>query len=85
MKKLIIIITIVFGIIINGFTQEKGLFGYGESRETTSNRDWESNTALLNLPGSHGETEDQGAPLGSGVLLLISFGATYALRKQKRE
>ena len=34
------------------------------------------------LPG-HGESGNQNAPLGGGALLLIGFGAAYALKKRK--
>ena len=33
--------------------------------------------SLLNLPNSHGDNNDQAAPLGGGALLLIGFGAAY--------
>jgi len=37
-----------------------------------------------NLP-DHGQDENQDAPLGSGALLLIGFGAAYALKKRKKD
>ncbi len=37
------------------------------------------------LPG-HGESDDQNAsPLGGGALLLIGFGAAYALKKRNEK
>ena len=33
---------------------------------------------------NHGEDGNQDAPLGSGALLLIGFGAAYALKKRKK-
>lgn len=83
MKKLIVIIVIVFQICVSGFAQDRGLFGYGETRETTNNREGGNNTSLINLPVSHGGTEDQGAPLGSGALLLTALGAAYAIKNRK--
>ena len=32
---------------------------------------------------NHGSTNNENAPLGSGALLLIGFGAAYALKKKK--
>lgn len=37
---------------------------------------------LPNLPG-HGQSDNQDAPIGGGALLLIGFGAAYALTKKK--
>ncbi|MBQ3709406.1 MAG: LPXTG cell wall anchor domain-containing protein [Bacteroidales bacterium] len=39
----------------------------------------------MSLSGTHGETNDQGAPLGSGALLLIGFGAAYFVGKKRKE
>jgi len=40
-----------------------------------------------NTPGlpTHGQDENQDAPLGSGVLLLIGFGSAYAMKKRKKD
>ena len=39
------------------------------------------------LPGTpnHGEDDNQPAPLGSGALLLVGFGAAYALKKRSKK
>jgi hypothetical protein len=84
MKKIALTIAIVLGITIGAFAQEGGLFGLGKNRESTDLREGENNNSLLNLPNAHGETNDQGAPLGSGALLLIGFGAAYALKKRRK-
>ena len=34
---------------------------------------------------SHGATDDQQAPLGSGMLVLTALGAGYAIARRKRE
>ena len=39
---------------------------------------------MINLPGSHGTTNDESAPLGGGALLLIGFGAAYAMKRRKK-
>ena len=85
MKKLTLFIAIVLGMSIGASAQNGGLFDKGPSRDMGyeySTREGEG--GLLNLPESHGETTDVNAPLGSGVLLLISFGAAYALMKKKK-
>ena len=62
---------------------EGGLFGRGESMNTGLGNGFRNN-AFLSLPFAHGNTNDSDAPLGGGVLLLIGFGAAYALKKKSK-
>lgn len=39
---------------------------------------------LINLP-SHGQTDDQSAPIGGGALLLVGFGTAYLATKKRRK
>ena len=52
-----------------------------------NNRESGNNSGMINLPAAHGQTTDADAdaPLGAGVLLLIGFGASYALRKKNNK
>ena len=85
MKKAIITLTIVLGMTL-GAAAQGGLFGYG----TVSDEDYygagyrNGEPPLLNLPNTHGDANDTPAPLGGGVLLLIGFGAAYALKRSKK-
>ena len=89
MKKLALTIAILLGITLGASAQNRGLFDRGPQRETYdydyygnyNNRD---GMIGFSLPNSHGETNDQGAPIGSGALLLIGFGAAYALKKRNK-
>lgn len=85
MKKTLLTIAIIFTMTF-GASAQGGLFGYGtvsdEEYYGATNRTGEA--PLLNLPSTHGETDDVTAPLGGGALLLIGFGAAYALKKQKK-
>lgn len=86
MKKIIITLSIILGITLSVSAQEGGLFGKGPSRGYDNDyyaNDYDRTTGLLSLPSSHGETNDQNASLGSGALLLIGFGAAYALKKRR--
>ena len=88
MKKTIITLAIIFGLGLGAFAQG-GLFQYGAvSDEDYYGAGFRNNTndpsMPLMLPG-HGETDNQTAPLGGGALLLIGFGAAYALKKRNRE
>ena len=60
-----------------------GLFGRGATPANSMNALGGSGTPLLPI---HGQTENQdAAPLGSGVLLFIGFGAAYALSKKSKK
>ena len=85
MKKASIIITILLGLTFSSFAQEGGMFGYGETRNVGLGGSRGSNESLVEMPSGHGLTDDASAPLGSGVLMLIGFGAAYALKKKKEE
>ena len=89
MKKLALTIAILLGMTFGASAQffgdnepqQKGggLFGYGQTRDVEQGC---PSTPLLPI---HGQTENQDAPLGSGALLLIGFGAAYAMSKKNRK
>jgi len=70
----------------------RGLFGYGPVYEGMSR---DGGTFSLCFPGhnfttnwnggSQGHDDDLIVPLGNGALLLIGFGAAYAMSKRKKE
>jgi len=68
-----------------------GLFQRGEVSEDTyfsyyyGYNDTRTENGLINLPGSHGGTDDAQAPLGSGILLLTGMGAAYLVSKKKKD
>ena len=91
MKKTLLTIAIVLGMTIGAMAQQfqsyqqqqqgGGLFGLGAQR--MDNQYLDNRTAgLIDLPNQHGLETD--APLGTGALLLIGFGAAYALKKRKK-
>ncbi len=87
MKKAIITLAIVLGMTLGASAQwGGGLFQRGavsdEDFYGASNRNGEA--PLLSLPSTHGDFTDNPAPLGSGALLLIGFGAAYAMKKRKK-
>lgn len=80
MKKLILTIAIVLGLGTASFAQGS-LF----NRDGNDQEEMRDNRGFgPNLPG-HGETDDQNAPIGSGALLLIGFGAAYAMTKKSKK
>ena len=82
MKKLALTIAIVLGISFGAMAQGGGLFGKGPQRQTDDSYESYQTRGMLGLPGSHGSDTDYNAPIGSGALLLIGFGAAYALKKK---
>ena len=94
MKKTFLTIAIVLGMSIGAFAQG-GLFQYGEVSDEDNyygsawyaldqNNDFQRGLLMPGLP-THGSDNNQNAPLGSGALLLIGFGAAYALKKRKEK
>ena len=83
MKKSILILSLILGLTIGASAQGSGLFKRGASTEETEDRD---GITMPGLPGSHGEpgNQDANTPLGGGALLLIGFGAAYAMSKKNK-
>ena len=78
MKKLILTIAIILGLGTATFAQT--LF----NRDGNDQSEMRGNRGLTpGLPG-HGETDNQNAPLTGGALLLIGFGAAYAMTKKRK-
>lgn len=86
MKKIAITIVLLFSVGLCANAQNGGLFGYGMANYETASAESDRNPEpILVMPQGHGLQTDQFAPLGSGMLLLLGFGAAYALKKRKVE
>ena len=91
MKKTIITLAIIFGLGIGAFAQQDnggGLFQYGSTSDYFYGSEWNNynrDGLALNVALMHGLTGSQPAPLGGGALLLIGFGAAYAMGKRRKE
>ena len=85
MKKTLLTIAIVLGMTLGAVAQKQGggLFGKGAQRPTEYDEFAVYRDGGLLLPSDHGLETDQ-TPLGTGALLLIGFGAAYALKKRKK-
>ena len=86
MKKLALTLAIGLGMSVYSFAgidnQGGGLFGYGKSGNENT-RDGQNPL----LPGEHNLSgnQDSNAPLGSGIVALIGFGAAYAIAKKRED
>ena len=99
MKKFVLTIAVVLGMKIgasaqyfdngkdNGPRQGGGLFGYGAVSDESfyGAGGYDRTGGLLPMLPFHNEEGDQDAPLGGGALLLVGFGAAYALAKKNRK
>ena len=101
MKKLALTFAIVLGISLGVFAQGGLFqYGVNAEEETSYNVAWysfyqdqEVDNTLFGLlrtgPGistpDHNLYDNQSAPLGGGALLLIGFGAAYALKKRSKK
>ena len=83
MKKLALTIAIVLGLGMVSFADpgDGGMLGRGEENNQ-NNR--ESGIFAPKLP-NHGETGNQSAPLGTGVMVLTALGAAYLVGKRRKE
>ena len=90
MKETVLTIAVVLGMTLgasaqyfgdNGQSNGGGLFGRGETRDADNG----GNVSAPLLPGHGLNTNQDAAPLGSGALLLIGFGAAYALSKRSKK
>ena len=93
MKKLTLIIAIVLGLTVGTYAQG-GLFRRGSDAGNSPDAGYSfSNTAK---PGDSGNPllpnhntdvndNDQPAPLGSGVALLVGLGGAYLVGKRRKE
>ena len=96
MKKLTLTIAIILGMTTTtfadgglfqrGYNAKNGFSGYSiyfNSKADDNNRLLDNEIYPM-LP-EHGLTDDQPAPVGSGIAVLIGLGAAYMVAKKRRE
>ena len=83
MKKTLLTIAIVLGLGLTTFADpnEGGLFQRGASEEPARTTGVFSSPALP----AHGQTGNQNAPLGTGIVVLTALGAAYLVGKRRNE
>ena len=90
MKKLIMTIAIVLGLGLTTFAQSS-MFHRENSGDNGNAvyqdrsyfaKDGEGGSPVLPF---HGLSDNQNAPLGSGIAMLLGLGAAYAVAKKRRE
>ena len=93
MKKTIITLSIILGMTMTSFA-DGGLFNRGNNAKygqnsgytlftsATDQRDGDVATPML---PPHGSENNEPAPLGSGIAVLMGLGAAYLVGKKRRE
>ena len=77
MKK--IILAIALFTAVSASAQSDGFFVYNNVEQNRT-EGWGTMPSMI----GHGSTEDQSAPLGSGLLLLAGMGLAYGIRKKSK-
>ena len=92
MKKTIITLTLILGITMTTFA-DGGLFNRGNNAKYGQNSGYtyfnakdavRQDVAMPLLP-PHGSDDNEPAPLGSGIAVLVGLGAAYLVGKKRRE
>ena len=84
MKKLALTIAVVLTMGLSVYAQDGGLLNRGVSFDKQDRGLRDQDPPLP--PGEHGLTGNQpGAPLGSGVAVLLGLGAAYLVGKKRNE
>ena len=94
MKKLTLTIAIILGMTMTSFADD-GLFNRANNANNgasgysffTGSRIGDEGEGVFNTPGlpGHGSDDNQPAPLGSGIAVLMGLGAAYMVAKKRRE
>ena len=85
MKKLALTVAIVLGLSMTTFADGGGLFQRGSEQSNSSiygNR--EGGVMAPALP-NHGLEENQNAPLGTGIAILLGLSAAYLVDKHRKQ
>ena len=86
MKKQLLTIAIILGLGLTTFADPNGggMFQRGTSETEYYGSAWRAAGDMPALP-QHGQTENQNAPLGTGIAVLTALGAAYLVGKRRKE
>jgi hypothetical protein len=83
MKKLALTIAIVLTMGLSAMAQDGGLLNRGVSFDKEERAGLRGENPAL--PGGFGSDDDEDAPLGSGVAVMLGLGAAYLIGKKRNE
>lgn len=85
MKKIALTIAIVLGLGMTTYAERGGLFQRGADQRVGIYGDRNGGGVMTpKLPG-HGYSENQDAPLGSGITVLLGLGVAYLLGEKRNK
>jgi len=84
MKKLALTTAIILGLSLASFAQG-GFFQRGHDVDDSRANNRTVTGGLVQLPDDHGIGNNQDAPLGSGIALLITLSGAYFVSKKRSE
>lgn len=94
MKKTILTTAIILGMTITtfadgglfqrGYNAKNGFSGYSYFNTKDGDALMRENEIYPMLP-THGQEDNQSAPVGSGIAILMGLGAAYMVAKKRRE
>jgi hypothetical protein len=91
MKKTIITLTLLLGLTMTTFA-DGGLFNRGYNAKNGQSgyiyfnaKDAVREDVATPLLPPHGSNDNEPAPLGSGIAVLVGLGAAYMVAKRRRE
>jgi len=94
MKKLVLTAAILMGFVMGSYAQHSlfegqkasgGLFSRGSIEDVSKGEDIGLWLPTHNVIGNADADVEPEAPLGGGALLLIGFGAAYAMSKRNKK
>ena len=83
MKKLALTVAIVLSMGLSVIAQDGGLLNRGVSFDKQERGGLRGGTP--GVPGEFGLDDNQNAPLGGGVAVLLGLGAAYLIGKKRNE
>ena len=81
MKKVLVTLSLVLTLGLGASAQSDAFFSYSDVE--TPNRTGSQLGATPGLP-MRGQSDDQPAPLGSGLLVLAGLGLAYGLKRREK-
>ena len=84
MKKLALTLAIVLGLGMTTFANPNGGGLFKRGADVEENTIYGTRGGFPGLP-NHGESDNQSAPLGTGIALMTAFGAAYLVGKRRKE
>lgn len=85
MKKIALTIVIVLGLGMTAFAERGGLFQRGARQPMGIYGDRYTSTLMTPAFPGHGHTDNQDAPLGSGIAVLLGLGAAYLISGKRNK